>query len=134
MGQDRSDDQKEKRPAIEWIVGGLGLLITIALVGFVGWQVLQNPGEPPQVDIQVTGIGASADSYLVEVTAINRSSKTVAGLVVEGTLSRSGKEPEKSSTTFDYVPGNSQTHGGLFFNTDPAAGELQVRPTGYRRP
>ena len=37
MGKDGSDDQKGKRPAIEWIVGGLSLLITIALVGFVGW-------------------------------------------------------------------------------------------------
>lgn len=134
MEQDGSEDQARKSPAIEWVAGGLGLLITLALIGFVGWQAFQGSGEPPQPEVRITSVVGQGDTYLVKILAENHSSQTVAELSVEGTLTAPQGEPEKSSTTFSYVPGNSEAKGGLLFASDPAAGELQVRVTGYRLP
>jgi uncharacterized protein (TIGR02588 family) len=130
------DDQHPvgKRPLIEWIAGGIGLLITIGLVGFIGWEALQRAPERPQIVVRVTGIAASGDSYRVEITAFNRGSRTVAGLNVEGTLAAAGRPFERSGAVFDYVPGGSQAHGGLYFASDPREGRLEVSAKGYQRP
>jgi len=119
---------------IEWAAGALGLVITLALIGFVGWQAFQDNGEPPRVEVRVTNIIANGDTYLVQIAAANVSSQTVAGLVVDGTLTPRTGRMERSSVTFDYVPANSEVEGGLFFASDPATGELRVRPKGYRQP
>lgn len=134
MDRNRSADRSRHRPAIEWVAGALGFLITLALIGFVGWQAFQDNSEPPKVEVRVAGVISNGDTYLVKIVAVNMSSQTVAGLVVDGTLSSRTGQIERSSTTFDYLPGNSRVEGGLFFSSDPAAGELRVRPAGYRLP
>ena len=134
MNDDSKRQQSGKRPAIEWIAGGTGLLITIGLLVFIGWEALQDPRAKPVIETRVTSVAPAGDNFLVEVTAFNRASVTVAGLSVEGTLKIPGQAPEHSNTTFDYVPGHSQARGGLFFASDPKQGVLQVRATGYQRP
>lgn len=123
-----------QRPAVEWIAGGIGLLITLGLIGFIGWQALQDPPGTPQIEIRVTSIAPQGDSHLVEITAFNRGNSTVAGLVVEGTLTLPGRPSEKSSTTFDYVPAHSQRRGGLYFRGNPREGDLEIHAKGYQRP
>lgn len=123
-----------KRPVIEWIVGGISLVITVSLTGFIGLQALHDAPTRPQIETRVTSVTPSGDRYLVEITAYNRGEATAAGLNVEGTLTVRGLPPEKSSTTFDYVAGRSQRRGGLYFANNPAKGDLQVSAKGFQRP
>ncbi len=134
MGASDSQRQHGQRPLIEWIAGGIGLVLTCGLVGFIGWQALQEPPQRPQVEVRVTSITPSGDNYLVEITAFSRSGRAVSGLDVEGVLTIAGQAPETSTASFDYVPGHSQTRGGLYFTANPAEGDLQVRATGYQDP
>ncbi len=129
------DHEKQKVPAIEWIAGLLGLLLTLAVVGFIGWQAITQQGEKaPQLEIEVEGTSKSGGGYLVEIAARNHSPGTAAGVEVEGTLTPEGGQVERSSFTFDYIPAKSEARGGLFFHSDPASGRLDVRPVGYRHP
>lgn len=124
-----------QRPLIEWIAGGLGLVLTLALLGFVGWQALQEPeSAPPWIEVRTADITQNGGGYLVEIAAANRTGQTAAGVEVEGEVTHPDGRTERSTTTLDYVPGHSEARGGLFFTTDPAAGGLQIRPLGYREP
>ena len=127
-----SQRQHGRRPLIEWIAGGIGLVLTCGLVGFIGWQAMQDHSERPQVEVRVTSITPSGDNYLVELTAFSRTGRTVSGLDVEGVLTIAGQAPEMSTTSFDYLPGHSQSRGGLYFTANPATGDLQVRAPGFQ--
>jgi uncharacterized protein (TIGR02588 family) len=131
-----SGEEQRTRPLVEWIAGGIGLVLTLALLGFVGWQAVSAPGQAaPAIAVRVTAISPQpGGGHVVEIAAANRTAQTAAGVEVEGTVTPPGGQAETSTTTFDYVPGHSEAHGGLFFTADPAAGVLTVRAMGYRRP
>jgi uncharacterized protein (TIGR02588 family) len=134
MAQPDDGDQRSARPLIEWVAAGISLLITLALVGTIGWEAMQGPLAKPNIVVKVTAISGSGEQYLVEFSAFNHGDQTVAGLNVEGRLTAEGQETEIKETTLDYVPGQSQTNGGLFFRTDPRIGNLQLSASGYQLP
>nr|MBA3487547.1 hypothetical protein [Lysobacter sp.] len=53
---------------------------------------------------------------------------------VEGRIMQGGSSLATSTVTFDYVPGHSSRHGGMFFEHDPRAGVFQARALGYSEP
>lgn len=135
MAEDEQQGSRAKRPMIEWIAGAVGLVLTLALLGFVGWQAFRGPeNAAPQIAVHIAGISQAGNGYVVEMRAENRVSQTAAGVEVQGTLTHGDGTTETSSTTFDYLPGYSEARGGLFFTSDPREAELQVRALGYRRP
>jgi uncharacterized protein (TIGR02588 family) len=135
MPQENQPDQRYRRPTVEWIAAGLGLVLTLGMLGFIGWQALHMPKQTaPRIDVRVASVTRSGAGHVVEIRVVNNSPKSAAGVEVQGTLSRTGNPDEQSSTTFAYVPGGSEVRGGLFFTADPGAGDLRVRPLGYEEP
>lgn len=134
MDDAKDTDRRSKRPVIEWIVGGISLLITFGLIGFIGWNAMQGPLTKPQISLHVTGIEASGEFYLVEFKAFNHGDQTAADVAVEGHLSAQGQETEIKGTTLDYLPGQSHASGGLFFRSDPRKGNLRISAVGYQLP
>ena len=135
MAQDKQKDQQSGRPLIEWIAGGTGLVLTLVLLGFVGWQAVRSPEETvPEIDVQVTSISPAGEGFLVEIIASNHATQTAAGVQVEGVISGAGGSIERSSTTFDYLPGHSEARGGLFFSSNPADEGISLRALGYQQP
>lgn len=115
---------------IEWIAGGLGLLLTLGLLGFLGWQAVTVDRQvPPQLDLRVESVAPAGAGYVAAIVVRNRSPHTAGGVEVEGTLAG-----ETSSVTFSYVPGGSSVRGGLYFSSDPSAGGLRLRALGYSDP
>lgn len=137
-GEGEGRDQEQdggSAPALEWIAAALGLLLTLGMLGFIGWNALRDTGtSPPAIEVRVTGIVPAANGYVVEVAAENRSPATAAAVQIEGELKQNGRSIATSQTTLDYVPGHSERHGGLFFQLDPRAHQLEVRALGYARP
>ena len=133
-------DQQDKRqgsgtPALEWIAAGIGLVLTLAMLGFIGWQAWKSTGEErPAIKVDVLRIVPSADGWLVEVAAQNLSAATAAAVQIEGELLDGERVIATSQVTLDYVPGNSERRGGLFFREDPEAHGLKVRALGYAEP
>ncbi|MBP1852320.1 TIGR02588 family protein [Rhizobium halophytocola] len=118
---------------VEWITGAVSGLLVAALIGWIGWQAVTASAEAPyfMVDgVRTTKIG---DGWRVEFAVHNKANTTAAGVVVEGTL-KTGETAETDQVTLDYVPGQSETTGGLMFSSDPAKAALKIRVAGYTEP
>ena len=130
-----SNARRGQGAAIEWTAGAVGLLLTLALLGFIAWRAFtHDPNEPPHLELRVERVVHIGEGYVAQIVAHNRSQQTAQGVEVEGTLSTDGSEPEKSAATFNYIPGGSSVRGGLHFSSDPRAGDLKLRALGHIRP
>lgn len=123
---------RKEVPALEWVASAIGLLITLGVLGVIGWEAASGDGEaPPAIALSVERVTETDAGYVVEVMAANRSDTTAAGVEIQGKLARGG---ETSGATIDYVPGRSERGAGLFFTQDPRAGGLELRALGYEEP
>lgn len=136
MPQDDKQNGAEAKdkPLLEWAAALIGLLLTLALLGFIGWQAVKAPEtKPPAIVVTAERVVPVQGGYVMEFVARNEGPSTAAAVQVEGTL-KGGTEPVKSSVTIDHIPGQSERRGGLFFIQDPRGGQFEVRALGYARP
>ena len=120
-------------PVLEWVAAGVGLVVLLATIGFVGAEALRPDNSPPQVVVERLGVRETDAGYLVSVRATNRGGSAAAQVVVEGEL-QTGGEPETAEATFDFIADHSSREGGLFFQSDPRQGALILRAKGYAAP
>lgn len=135
----RSEKQGRKRssqpPLLEWISAGVGLLLTLAVLGALTWEGLAGSnGTPPAVEATISRITPVRAGYVVEIELRNRSSATAAAVEIEGELTRSDGTTATSTATVDYVPGESTRNAGLFFEDDPRRHRVEVRALGFAEP
>ena len=123
------DEPEKKAPWIERLAATLGAAIALCLIGVLGWEAMQEPGQPPTVRVAVERIAPTEGGYIVEVRAQNRSRSTAAGVVIEAELGG-----ERAEATLDYLPGRSSRTAGFFFEQDPRRGALSLRALGYTTP
>ena len=117
----------------EWLAAAVATAIVAAMIVTL---VVAGGREqtPPRFAITVHSIAPSGTDFLVHFSIRNEGSQTGSQIVVEAELRGDSGEPETSSVTFDYVPGRSERRGGVLFRRDPRAGQLTLRPLGYREP
>ena len=121
--------------ALEWIAGTVGLILTLALLGFIGWRALMHDAQsPPELELRVERVVRAGDAYVAQFVVQNRSQQTAEGVEVEGELSAGMGELETSTATFAYIPGGSSVRGGLYFSSDPRDGSLKLRALGHTSP
>ncbi len=127
--------RRDRTAPLEWLAAGLGLILTVAMLGIVGWQASLEPDvRLPEIMVEVRDGTARGPIHVVSIIARNRSPATAANVVIEGALLKDGSVVERAQTTFDYVPGNSSRSGGLFFIADPSTHDLRLRALGYVDP
>ena len=133
--RERNEAQGERTPLLEWVAGAVGATLTLTLIGFLGWEAWTSPGDvPPDVTVRLEAVLPAGEGFVARIVAANGSPETAAAVEVEGVLSRDGDEVETAGATLDYVPGNSEKRGGLFFSEDPREGDLRLRALGYQEP
>jgi uncharacterized protein (TIGR02588 family) len=133
MAQHRSKPARE--PLLEWISAAVGLVLTLGIVVLIGKEWLNGEtGQPPAIEVVAGRVTPVQAGFVVEVTAINHSGGSAAGVEVEGALMSGATPVETSGLTFDYVPGRAERKGGLYFTQDPRRHRLQVRALGYQEP
>jgi len=130
----RKKRNASEAPLAEWVVGGLGLLLTAAAIAVLATEALQRDRTPPAVSVATLGVNPQPAGWLVEILVSNDGGKTAAALSVEGSLAGSDGIVETSQATIDYLPPYSRRRAGLFFTHDPAGLELELRPMGYEEP
>lgn len=119
---------------LEWVAGGLGLAVILAVLAVIGGEAFSGDRSPPAIVVEPVQVTATAGGYLVRVRVRNDGGQSAAQLVVDGRLTPAAGEPETSEATFDYVPRHSSREGGLFFKNDPKTGSLTLRAKGYVEP
>lgn len=126
----RAKTAPQKRPVLEWIAAGLGLVLTVSVVGYCLWEGLTAERGHPILSVAVKEITPAGDLFLVKIRVRNAGFSAAAAVEVTGEI----EGGEQHSTTFSYVPGQGSAEGGLVFRTDPRQAPLQLRAQGYADP
>lgn len=118
----------------EWITAAVSLVIVLGAIAFLLVDAAGAPPTPPHIELVIDSIVTSGDGYLVEFRAVNSGQTTAAGLHIAAALREGDRTLETSEVEIDYVPREGSRSAGLFFGHDPRGYDLEMRPTGYRRP
>jgi uncharacterized protein (TIGR02588 family) len=115
-----------EHPLLQWIMAGLGLVLTLAAAGVIANEAVQPPS-PPDLTAAVTAVRPATRGFVAEVEVRNLGRETAAAVQVQG---RAGGET--ASASIDYVPGKGRTAVALVFPGDPAP--VEARVTGWSEP
>ena len=134
---DADRDGRGRRPVspLEIVASGTGLLLTLAMLAFIGWEALTRPSDvPPAVTVEAGQVTRGEGVWVLEFEAVNHMPVTAANVRIVGTLNQDGRTVESGEAALDYVPGGSSVRGGLFFSADPRGHEVELRALGYADP
>ncbi len=118
----------------EWVAAGLGLLLVLGAVGYIGYNALTTEPFVPVVSVEHIGTEHTAGGYVVKFRAVNSGPSTAAALAVSGALHEAATAIETSEAVIDYLPPRGERSGGLIFQNDPARYELRLEAKGYADP
>ncbi|MFN3669095.1 MAG: hypothetical protein ACK4VY_07280 [Brevundimonas sp.] len=105
---------------LEWAMGGLGLLLILAVLAVIGTGAL-GPRDPARLEAHLVEARPAGPVWQAEVEVRNLGDRTAAAVEVEGRLG-----DQTASATLDYVPAHGQRRLTLAFDADPRAVELSV--------
>ncbi len=69
---ERDEAQVERTPFLEWVAGAIGAILTLTLIGFLGWQAWSNPGDvPPDLTVRLEEVlpAVSGDAFTATIRA-----------------------------------------------------------------
>ncbi len=121
------------RPLLEWIVAGLGLIVTAAVLIMLTRDAVA-PAAPPALSARVAAVAAAGGGFEVEVEVANRGRQTAAAVAVEGVLTPPAGAPETATASLDYAPGRGAGTVTLTFREDPRRGRLELTVRGWSEP
>nr|WP_211114426.1 TIGR02588 family protein [Azospirillum rugosum] len=121
-------------PPWERLVAALGVVLIVAMIGSMVYFALTHERSVPAITIETEPPRPAGQSHVVRFRAVNGTGTTAAALHIRGELRQGDTVVETSEATLDYLPGDSERFGGLFFRHDPARYELRVFPVGYNEP
>lgn len=121
-------------PLVEWIVGGIGLLIVVLALSVLLYEVVAGDKSPPDVKLTVQTIEPLRNGFLVKVRAENEGGKPAASVTVKAELVEDAQVAEESETQLDYLPPHSSRDAGVFFTRDPRQSKVRLKALGYQEP
>ena len=114
-------------PRLEWVMGGLGLVLTLAVLAVILREAMA-PGGPPVLEPSLHAVHGGPGAWRAEVEVRNTGPATAAAVEIEGRLG-----DETAAATLDYVPAGGKETVTLGFAADPRAG-LQLHARGWTEP
>lgn len=123
----------DRTPLTEWVAASLGLVLTLAVVGYTVWEALIRDDGQPRLGIEAQPAIVTPSGYLVPIIVTNASPATAAEVVVAGRLQGPGRFEERR-VRFAYVPGRGQVRGGLVFQAEPEPGAVAYVIEGFVEP
>lgn len=102
---------------IEKIVFGLGIIIIVAIFGYLSYQIYRPRKQPPQLTI-MSAYQPDMKNYGFEVVVENFGEETAANADIKLTLYQDGKPAESGSISFAYIPVKSREKGWIVFHAE----------------
>jgi uncharacterized protein (TIGR02588 family) len=118
----------------EWMSGGVGLVMVLTMVGYIGYNALNAEPLVPAVTVDHLSTEPTPGGYVVTFRARNGGPSTAASLLISGGLSDGSRDIETSEVVVDYLPPRGERRGGLIFQNDPSRYQLHLEPKGYVDP
>lgn len=121
-------------PILEWILGGLGAALVLFALGFLIYVGESKTDRTGGVEVTVDQISRVEGGYLVQFSARNAGTRTLADVRVRARLMEGETQLENAEVVLDYLPGRSTARGGFYLQSDPAQYALRLRAESYREP
>lgn len=121
-------------PLLEWISAAVGLVLFLATVGIVGWEVVAGDDTPPRFAVEAGEVAAVPGGYRLLVRVRNEGGAPAAGVVLDGALTPAGGARQSAQATFDLIADGSVREGALFFTADPRQARVDLHVSAYVDP
>lgn len=123
-----SESEQPIRNRAEWVSLGISLTLLAGVVGTVVSAWLNPSLTPAEFTVEHGQVRAANGHYYLPITIKNEGDATAAQVTVEGSL----QTEEVTTTTFDFVPAQSDADGVLIFSQEPSG--ATVRVISYQEP
>jgi uncharacterized protein (TIGR02588 family) len=130
----QGSNAQKQTPLLEWILGGIGVLLLTACVVFLVYEGMHGEETPGELTATVKEIVSTDGTHIVTFELSNAGTQTLSNVHVTARLLDNDREVERAQTVIDYLPGHSLQEGGFYFSTDPRKHELVIAPEGYQKP
>ena len=128
MNKERGHNKVEK------IVFAWGILVVLALISFLVYQILQPKDSPPKLKFS-TNHQQNMEDYAFKIIIENEGEETAKNVNLKLTLYQNGKSAGSGTIAVNYVPVNSKETAWIVFDAKPKPGDsLVVSPVTYTRP
>lgn len=125
---------RERTPIAEWVAAALGLILTVAMLGYFVREAVTDQEGPPLLVVSRGAATPTDGGFVVPVIVSNRGDATAADVEILGALERGGQVIEERRLSFSYVPAGGEARGGLLFQANPTDGRLEITPEGFAEP
>ncbi len=122
-----------KKNALEWAVFGISAALVAAVVGYLAYGAVTLGDAPADLHVSLGDTVVQGGRYLVPVTVRNDGNAIAEAVQVEVVLTQPDGE-ERSQFQIAYVPRRTTREGMVAFTSDPSAGRLAARISGYETP
>ena len=112
----------------------VGLLILLALISYLVYQISQDKKSPPEIQV-TTNYQPAMDNYAFEVTVENNGGESAEAVNIKLSLYQEGEAVEDGTLDIQYVPVKSKETGWIVFHSERKAGDsLVVSSVTYMKP
>lgn len=115
----------EKYNIAEKIGFAIGLLVSVALVGYLVFQISQKKKIPPQLQVS-SSYKAALEPYTFQIRVENKGEETAKSVNLRFSLYQNGQSVETASMSIDYVPVKSSEIGWVVFYRERKQGDSLV--------
>ena len=123
-----------KKNPLEWAVFGVGLVLTLGVIGSLAWDAARGGSAPPDLIVELGAPQARSQGWSVPVTVRNEGEETAESVRALVTLALADGATEEAELEIPFVPRHSRREGWVHFLHPPASGRLSGHVTGYEQP
>lgn len=126
--------KKVRHNKVEKTVFGFGLIVIVALTGYLIFQIFNDSKTPPQLVLKSEIIGKHPDlTYRIEIE--NRGEETAEAVSIRFGLYEGAQVVETATLNIDYVPSRSTETGFINFGKrSKLADSLKVSSISFLKP
>ena len=122
-----------KHNILEKMVFGFGLIIILAIFGYLSYQASWKKSGPPNLSI-TSSHNTEMDENAFEVHIVNIGEETAVNANIKVALYQEGKSVESSTLSFDYIPTKSEVKGWAVFHAKSKPSDsLVVSSMGFNK-
>lgn len=117
-----------RRPRLQWVASGLGLILTLATIAVIAIEALQ-PARPPVLSARLVGAHPGASGWVVEVEVANSGLQAASGVEIEAVQGET-----TASAGLDYVAAEGRGTVFLPLPDDPRLRSPALSIKGWAEP
>ncbi len=135
--QQEANEEKyhDKKSWLEWVVFGVGLSLTLSILGYLTYRTINYDYGPPELRVEYFPEPGRHEPHRYHLLLHNDGPETAETITIELLFERDSQVVERATLAVDYCPQGSIREGWVAFNDDPATADtIKARIVGYEKP